>query len=81
MAEFISTFTTGFSSVVEQNLPRMIKGVKLLHIFDGLVHYKFDGNSRDLEKVIYFNNTFFVFNFKGKLPGKIQSGKSVCKGW
>lgn len=60
MAEFISTFTTGFSDVVSKNLPELVHGVKILNVFDGLVHYKYDGNSRDLEKVIYFNNTFFV---------------------
>src|SRR5574344_589133 len=60
MAEFISTFTTGFSDLVKKDLPKKIKGVSIINIFDGLVHYKFDGNSRDLSKIIYFNNTFFV---------------------
>lgn len=60
MAEFISTFTTGFGEVIRQNFPLIVKGVKILNVYDGLVHYKYDGNSRDLEKVIYFNNTFFV---------------------
>ncbi len=60
MAEFISTFTTGFSELVEEDLPKKIKGIKILNVFDGLIHYKFDGNSRDLSKLIYFNNTFFV---------------------
>lgn len=60
MAEFVSTFTTGFQNTVKKNLPKLIKEVKILNIFDGLVHYQFNGNSRDLEKIIYFNNTFFV---------------------
>lgn len=66
MAEFISSFTTGFQDVVAADFPRLIKGVKIIALYDGFVHYRFDGNSRDLEKVIYFNNTFFVLKtFKG----------------
>ncbi len=60
MAEFISTFTTGFSEIVKENLPKQLEGIKIINISDGLVHYQFNGNSRDLEKIIYFNNTFFV---------------------
>lgn len=67
MAEYISTFITGFQSIVSQDLPKKIPGCKILNIFDGLVHYKYDGDSRNLEKVIYFNNTFFVLKtIKGK---------------
>jgi len=61
MAEFVSTFMTGFSDVVKRDLPNRIK-CRILHVYDGLIHYQFNGNSRDLEKIIYFNNTFFVLN-------------------
>ena len=60
MAEFVSTFITGFQSVVAKDLPQRLNGIKIINIFDGLVHYKYTGNSRDLEKIIYFNNTFFI---------------------
>lgn len=67
MAEFISSFITGFQNVVEKDLPCRINGIKIINIYDGLVHYQFNGNSRDLEKIIYFNNTFFVLKtWKGK---------------
>ncbi len=67
MAEFISSFITGFQDIVSSNLPSQLKGCKILGIYDGLVHYSYSGNSRDLEKIIYFNNTFFVLKFmKGK---------------
>ena len=67
MAEFISSFITGFQDVVEKDLPRRLPGCKILSVYDGLIHYKYDGNSRDLEKIIYFNNTFFVLKImKGK---------------
>ena len=60
MAEFISTFTTGFQDIVRDDLPKRIRGCKILEIYDGLVYYSFNGNSRDLSKIVYFNNTFFV---------------------
>lgn len=67
MAEFISSFITGFQDVVSQDLCERLSGVKILNLFDGLVHYSYSGNSRDLEKILYFNNTFFVLKtMKGK---------------
>ena len=67
MAEYVSSFITGFQDVVAQDLPNRLKGLKILNLFDGLVHYSYSGNSRDLESVIYFNNTLFVLKtMKGK---------------
>lgn len=60
MAEFVASFITGFQSVVEQDLPKRLNGVKIINLFDGLIHFSYSGNSRDLDKIIYFNNTFFV---------------------
>lgn len=82
MAEFISSFITGFQHVVEKNLPQILAGVKILHVFDGLVHYQYAGDSHNLDKIIYFNNTFFVLKtMKGKglnfpsLVGAVSSEK------
>ena len=73
MAEFISSFTTGFQDLVALDFPRLVKGVKIINVYDGFVHYRYDGNSRDLEKVIYFNNTFFVLKtFKGSASFKMM---------
>lgn len=67
MAEFVSSFITGFQDVVAEDLPQRLKGIKILNLFDGLIHYSYSGNSRDLENIIYFNNTFFVLKtMKGK---------------
>ena len=67
MAQFVSTFLTGFQDVVAEDLGRRLEKFKILNLFDGLIHYQFDGNSRDLEKINYFNNTFFVLKtMKGK---------------
>lgn len=82
MAEFISTFITGFQDVISQDLPMRISGIKILNVYDGLIHYKFEGDSRVLSKITYFNNTFFVLKvMKGKglsfpsLVGAVSSGK------
>ena len=67
MAQFVSTFLTGFQDVVAEDLGRRLEKFKILNLFDGLIHYQYDGNSRDLEKITYFNNTFFVLKtMKGK---------------
>ena len=83
MAEFISTFITGFQDVVKTDLEARFPAIKILNLYDGLVHYKFDGDSHQLEKIIYFNNTFFVLKtMKGKglnfpsLVGAVCSGKN-----
>ena len=73
MAEFVSTFTTGFKKVVEKNLPEIVSGCKILNIYDGIVHYKFNGNSHDLEKVVYFNNTFFVIKSWNNFCGNFST--------
>ena len=83
MAEFISSFITGFQNVVESDLSKRFPKIKILNLMDGLIHYRFDGDSRELEKIIYFNNTFFVLKtMKGKglnfpsLVGSVCSGKN-----
>lgn len=67
MAEFVSSFITGFQDVVKKNICNFLSNVKIINVYDGIIHYKFDGNSRDIEKIPYFNNTFFVLSsFQGK---------------
>ena len=69
MAEYISTFTTGFKDVISKDFPKRLSGVKILNLYDGLIHYQFNGNSRELENIIYFNNTFFLL--------KVLQGKNL----
>ena len=70
-------------SLVKIDLEKRFANIKIFNLYDGLVHYKFDGNSRELEKIIYFNNTFFVLKtMKGKglnfpsLTGALCSSKN-----
>ena len=79
MAEFVSSFITGFQDVVERDLCARLPALKIINIFDGLVHYKFNGDSRELEKIIYFNNTFFVLKtMKGKQLNFASLVGAVC---
>ena len=79
MAEYISSFITGFQKVIEKDLPERLPGCKIITVYDGLIHYKYNGNSRDLEKIIYFNNTFFVLKtMKGKGLGFPSLVGAVC---
>lgn len=82
MADYISSFITGFQDVVEKDLPLRLPGVKIISVFDGLIHYQYAGDSHNLDKIIYFNNTFFVLKtMKGKglnfpsLVGAVASEK------
>lgn len=82
MAEYVSSFITGFQDVVKKDLVQRLPSCKIISIYDGLVLYQYAGNSRDLEKIIYFNNTFFVlktWNGKGlnfpSMVGAVSSEK------
>ena len=79
MAEFVSSFITGFQSLVQSDLAARFPKIKIINLFDGLVHYRYDGDSHDLEKIIYFNNTFFVLKaMKGKGLNFPSLVNSVC---
>lgn len=65
MAEFISSFITGFDAVVERILPKVVPGCKIIKMYDGLVHYQYTGDVKRLYKVEFLNNTFNVLkNFR-----------------
>ena len=78
MSEFISTFITGFKDIVENDLKEKLEGCKILNVFDGIIHYKYDKNSHDLEKIVYFNNTFFVLQTFWKNEDFPAMVDSVC---
>lgn len=67
MAEYISTFTTGFSDVIPEVIIKLLPGAKVLKVYDGLVNYYYNGKEGEIEKVLVFNNTFLVIRkYQGK---------------
>lgn len=60
MAEYISTFTTGFSNLIPGVLNKLLPGSKILKVYDGLVSYIYDGNEENVQCVLVFNNSFLV---------------------
>jgi len=67
MPEFISSFTTGFEVIISRKLPFVLKGAEVVSVYDGLIHYRYKGNPNDINKVMFFNNSFGVIKFfRGK---------------
>lgn len=60
MANYISTFTTGFSDVISAAIKKLLPGVKIIKVYDGVIYYSYDGKSDNIKKVIVLNNTFLV---------------------
>lgn len=80
MAEFVSSFITGFQSVVASDVPQKLPNCKVLNVFDGIIHYRYDGDSHNIEKIPYFNNTFFVLKTViGKKTNFAALVDSLCK--
>ena len=63
MAEYISSFITGFGEIVAQALPSLLPGAKILHIYDGLIHYAYPGNPKNINGVPFFNNNYCALRF------------------
>lgn len=66
MAEFISTFITGFGEIVAKRLPLDLPGAKVVNVYDGLIQYRYSGDFNRIKTVVYLNNTFYVMqSFNG----------------
>lgn len=67
MAEYISTFTTGFSDVIPEALTKILPGAKVLKVYDGLVNYIYEDKEENVQSVLIFNNSFLVIRkFQGR---------------
>lgn len=67
MAEYISTFTTGFSDVIPETFAKVLPGAKVLKVYDGLVNYTYEGKEENVQGVLIFNNSFLVIRkFQGR---------------
>ena len=81
MAEYISTFITGFGEAVSRELIRRLPGAKVLAVYDGLIHYRFDGDWRLLRQALYLNNTFFLLAaFKDRALCFERMVEATCRG-
>jgi len=63
MAEYISSFTTGFGEIAARVLPSLLSKARVLHIYDGLIHYTFPGNPSAINSIPLFNNSWFLLRF------------------
>lgn len=66
MNEYISTFTTGFGEVINRMLPMSLKGVSIISVYDGLIHYQYSGDPSNIVAISYLNNSYYVIKvYKG----------------
>lgn len=57
---YISTFTTGFRDVIENNLPKHTDKLKIDLLLDGLILYNTNSDIGQIKKISYLNNTFIL---------------------
>ena len=60
---YVSTFISGLSSIIEQEIKKEIFDVEIIKIYDGLIIYK----TAEYAKVYtlkFFNNSFLLLGFK-----------------
>ncbi|MCI8441505.1 MAG: methyltransferase domain-containing protein [Provencibacterium sp.] len=80
MAEYISTFITGFGEAVSRELVRQLPGAKVIAVYDGLIHYRFDGDWRLLRQALYLNNTFYLLSSFPRGPLSFEKMvRTVCR--
>ncbi len=80
MPEFIATFTTGFGEYIQKQIAKDMAGIKVVGLYDGLIHFKYNGDYSKLIKLIYLNNIFYVLKtFRGKNISFEQMTNVVCK--
>jgi tRNA G10 N-methylase Trm11 len=74
-AEYISTFISGFSDIVSEQIKLKLKGVKIIRLGDGLIQFLFAGNPLDISRLVFPSNTFFVIS---KFAGKNLTFKNMA---
>ena len=78
MAEYISTFTTGFSEVISKSLVKLLPGAKVLKVYDGLVDYLYNGSEENIKNIVVFNNSYLVIKkFQGKNSEMTSMAKNI----
>ena len=79
MAEYISTFTTGFSEIIPKILKNELPEAKIVSLLDGLVYYRYSNNESKINQVFVFNNNYRVIrSYNGeKLNLKRMAGEAL----
>ena len=66
MAEYISSFITGFDSVIGAAMKKSLPGARILRVYDGLVYYSYNGNVQNINHISFLNNSYLVYKvYKG----------------
>ena len=60
MADYFSTFTTGFSNLIPHAIQNLVPGIQIRHLYDGAVIYSFPGKETALCRIPFFHNTFLL---------------------
>lgn len=72
MTEYISTFITGFGEEVRRALEEGPLHAQVLRLYDGLVHYRYEGDWHRLTHTLYLNNTFSLLQFFPEAPSTFE---------
>src|SRR5574344_1846564 len=67
MKTYYSTFITGFTDVIKENLGKHLKDVQIALIADGLVVYKTSGDMDAIKRLRFLNNAFVLIGHVPKL--------------
>jgi len=85
VAEYISTFATGFEETAAQSVHSFLRGISVLRVYGGLIRYSYRGNAKDISRVPFFNNSFTVLRFfqgknlsLGQMVSETASGRLRC---
>ncbi|MDD4289823.1 MAG: methyltransferase domain-containing protein [Patescibacteria group bacterium] len=60
---YISTFITGFQSVIADNLPRVVNIFSIDLLLDGLIMYQSNEEIKSIKRINFINNSFIVLKF------------------
>ena len=67
MKTYYSTFITGFTDVIKENLGKHLKDVQIDLIADGLVVYKTSADIDAIKRLRFLNNSFLLIRHFPKL--------------
>jgi tRNA (guanine6-N2)-methyltransferase len=78
MSIFLSTFISGFGSLVQKTLIKDVSDAKILETLDGAILYESNLKIEELKQIRYFNNSFLVLQkFKYKKSNQAVLNKML----